>query len=247
MPIVYQVDRVRDGNSYVARAVRALQNGRTIFIMLCSFHKPEPWQPSYQWKMPDVPPPEQCESEQEMYRRLIRKNSNSPGLVQRYQELLDQRERSPIAVSTAKYHHIDENGVARFMYWMKALNVPQQCEASFQKCILAYMSDLRFIFTPVAVAGLKTSLSGESGPQYLGMNSSIDHAIWFYDHDFNCGDWLLYEMECPRIGSGRAVVHGRLFSRHGKLLAVTSQEGVVRAKIQGPTESSLDKTSQAKL
>jgi len=196
--------------------------------------------------MPDVPPPEQCESDQEMFRRFIQDKSSSPGVVRRFQELLVQGERSPIAVSTAKFHHIDEDGVARFAYWMKARDIPKY-EASFQKCILAYMSDLRLIYTPVFVAGLKNSISGESGPQYLGMNSSIDHAIWFYDHDFDCGDWLLYEMECPRIGSGRAVVHGRLFSRHGKLLAVTSQEGVLRAKIQGPTESTLEKPSAAKL
>jgi acyl-CoA thioesterase II len=87
-PIVYQVDRLRDGTSYVTRGVRALQNGRTVFIMVCSFHKPEPWQPSHQWKMPDVPPPEQCESDEEMLRRFIRDNSNSPTVAQRFHELL---------------------------------------------------------------------------------------------------------------------------------------------------------------
>lgn len=61
IPILYHVDRVREGRSYVTRAVRAVQNGRTIFIMLCSFQRPEPWQPAVQWPMPgNVPPPEQC-------------------------------------------------------------------------------------------------------------------------------------------------------------------------------------------
>ena len=87
-PIVYQVDRVRDGSSYVTRGVRALQNGCTIFLMVCSFHKPEPWQPSHQWKMPDVPPPEQCEDDEEMLRRFIRDNSTSPEVAQRFKELL---------------------------------------------------------------------------------------------------------------------------------------------------------------
>jgi len=245
-PIVYQVDRVRDGSSYVTRGVRALQNGRTIFLMVCSFHKPEPWQPSHQWKMPDVPPPEQCESDEVRLRRLILDNRDSPEDTQRLKELLIQQEQSPVTCNTAKFKHVDENGLARFLYWIKARNVPKY-QASFQKCILSYMSDFRFIYTSVVIAGLKGSVSGESGPQYLGMNSSIDHVVWFYDHDFDCGDWLLYEMECPRIGSGRAVVHGRIFTRHGKLVAVTSQEGVLRAKIRGPTGNTLEKQTPAKL
>jgi len=70
----------------------------------------------------------------------------------------------------------------------------------------------------------------------LAMNSTLDHTIWFYSNDFDAGDWLLYEMDCPRVGSGRGIVHGRMFTRDGKLVAVTSQEGVVRAKIKGPDE-----------
>jgi acyl-CoA thioesterase II len=95
-PIIYQVDRVRDGNSYVTRAVRALQNGHTIFIMVCSFHKPEPWQPSHQWKMPDVPPPEQCESDLEMYRRLSQDKNSSPEVVRLFQGMLVVSLRIPL-------------------------------------------------------------------------------------------------------------------------------------------------------
>lgn len=87
-PIVYQVDRVRDGSSYVTRGVRAVQNGRTVFIMVCSFHKPEPWQPSHQWKMPDAPPPEQCENDEATLKRFIRENPKSPEAVQHVNELL---------------------------------------------------------------------------------------------------------------------------------------------------------------
>ena len=87
-PIVYQVDRVRDGSSYVTRGVRAIQNGHTVFIMVCSFHKLEPWQPSHQWKMPDAPPPEQCENDEATLRRLVQENPNSPEAVQHFNELL---------------------------------------------------------------------------------------------------------------------------------------------------------------
>jgi len=62
IPILYYVERLRDGRSYVTRSVKAVQNGRIIFMLLCSYQRPEPWQPSYQWPAPtDVPAPEECD------------------------------------------------------------------------------------------------------------------------------------------------------------------------------------------
>ncbi|KAF8168292.1 thioesterase-like superfamily-domain-containing protein [Crassisporium funariophilum] len=207
-PIVYSVERLRDGKSYVTRSVKAVQNGQIIFIMLCSFQKPEIWQPTHQWTMPEVPPPEQCQDEEVTYAR--------------------ERSRSPIAIKHAKVHHVSEDGTATYMYWMKARDVPQY-EAPFQKCILAYISDMHFISTAFRIMGLKT---GGTGPDSLSMTVSALLLV----NDFDAGDWLLYEIDCPRAGSGRAVVHGRMFTRDGKLVAVTSQEGVVRANIRGPPE-----------
>ncbi|KAF9535520.1 thioesterase-like superfamily-domain-containing protein [Crepidotus variabilis] len=241
-PIVYQVDHVRNGNSYVTRAVRAVQNGHNIFIMVCSFHKPEPWQPSLQWRMPEVPPPDQCEDEVDLFTRLIKDPKTPQRNLKLLEDILDQRKRSPIDVRLAKDHDISEGGVVRYMYWMKARNIPKY-EAPFQKGILAYISDLRFIATPSRILGLK----GRTGPNSLGMSSTIDHVIWFYDHDFDTGDWLLYEMESPRIGSGRAVVHGRIYTRDGRLIAVVSQEGVLRTNIRAPEELKQETKPMAKL
>lgn len=73
VPILYHVDRIRDGRSYVTRAVRAVQRGRTVFMMMCSFQLPEPRQPSYQYPMPpDVPAPEACEGIEVIYEKLLR-------------------------------------------------------------------------------------------------------------------------------------------------------------------------------
>ncbi|KAK0233361.1 hypothetical protein IW262DRAFT_1444247 [Armillaria fumosa] len=197
-PIVYYVERLRQGRSYASLCVKAVQNGSMIFILMCSFQKPEPWQPSHQWAMPDVPTPEDCDLEED---HMLR-DSNGDNITARIKHILklyaDERTRSPIAIKRAKEHEITADGSTRYMYWMKAKNIPQY-EPHFQKCILAYLSDLYF--------------------------DTVD-----------CGDWLLYTMECPRASSGRGVMRGQIFARGGTLVAVTTQEGVVRANIRGPAE-----------
>ena len=87
-PIVYSVERLRNGKSYVTRSVKAVQNGHIIFIMLCSFQKPEPWQPAYQWTMPQVPPPEECEDDNVAYARAIRDSESDPVRMRIFQERL---------------------------------------------------------------------------------------------------------------------------------------------------------------
>ena len=87
-PIVYGVERLRDGKSYVTRSVKAIQNGHIIFIMLCSFQKPEPWQPVHQWTMPQVPTPEQCEDSEVVYARVIKDSKQNPDLMRIFQDRL---------------------------------------------------------------------------------------------------------------------------------------------------------------
>ncbi|KIK71319.1 hypothetical protein GYMLUDRAFT_235654 [Collybiopsis luxurians FD-317 M1] len=239
-PIVYFVERLRQGRSYVACSVKAIQKGSLIFIMTCSFQKPEPWQPQQQWVMPDVPPPEQCELEEEIYERVMRDGFEGKPLSERLNNYFGlvaaERRKSPIAIKLAKEHETLDGGVVRYMYWMQAKNIPEY-EAPFQKCILGYLSDLKFIASAFGIVGLNRFSS--RGPKSVGMSSTIDHSVWFYRRvleidSFDCGDWLLYVMESPRAGSGRAIMHGQLYTRNGTLVAVTSQEGVVRANIRGP-------------
>ncbi|KAK0473236.1 thioesterase-like superfamily-domain-containing protein [Armillaria novae-zelandiae] len=231
-PIVYYVERLRQGRSYISLCVKAVQNGSMIFILMCSFQKPEPWQPSHQWSMPDVPTPEECDLEED---HMLR-DSNGDNITARIKHILklyaDERTRSPIAIKRAKEHEITVDGSTRYMYWMKAKNIPQY-EPHFQKCILAYLSDLYFISVAGRILGLRRYAKG---PDSLAMSSTIDHAIYFYDDTVDCGDWLLYTMECPRASSGRCVMRGQIFTRGGTLVAVTTQEGVVRANIRGPAE-----------
>jgi acyl-CoA thioesterase II len=148
------VERLREGRSYTTRSVKAVQDGQVVFILLCSFQRPEPWQPGHQWKMPaNVPPPDECELEEV---RFIR-SANEPGQHEKYKSILlevaavsfhivalmmtvlltmcdqlQERSRSPIRIKNAKEHVVSENGVVTYMYWMQARNIPAY-DAPFQK------------------------------------------------------------------------------------------------------------------
>ncbi|KAF7319994.1 Acyl-coenzyme A thioesterase 8 [Mycena kentingensis (nom. inval.)] len=249
-PIVYFVERLRDGRSYSTRAVKALQNGRVCFTMLCSFHKPEPWQPTGQWSMPpDVPAPEKCVLEEVRYAEMLRKAEKEareggkglhPKVAQIYREVIAERSRSPIAVKSAReLEYMPQSGMVRSMYWFCARDIPAY-EPHFQKCILAYMSDLYLLG---AVSRMLKLERYSKGPNAVSMTSTIDHSICFYEDNFDCGDWLLY-MASPRAAQGRGIVYGQLYTRTGTLVGVTTQEGVVRADRRGPEEAT---TPSAKL
>ncbi|KAJ8596481.1 hypothetical protein M405DRAFT_726158 [Rhizopogon salebrosus TDB-379] len=201
IPIIYFVERLREGRSYTTRSVKAVQNGKVIFQLMCSYHMPEPWQPTHQWPMPEVPPLEECELEEVVFKRRAARENLPPDVRDLFLAYAQEREWRPIAVRRAVKASIDEHGTLTSMSWMQArTGQASNYETPYQKCILAYLSDLNF-------------------------------------DDFCCEDGLLYVVVCPRAASGRAVVHGRLYSRAGKLVAVTCQEGVVRANRRGPTES----------
>ncbi|TFK20166.1 hypothetical protein FA15DRAFT_689268 [Coprinopsis marcescibilis] len=242
-PIIYNVDRIRDGKSYATRFVKAVQNGRIIFVMMCSFQKPEPWQPTHQWPMPTVAPPERCEDQEVKYARV----ANSPGVHPKLKEvalaIAGERARSPIAIKVAAEHEMSTEGIVRYMYWMKARSIPKY-EAPFQKCILAYASDLQFIGTASRVVGLKRSGKGK---EKLAMMSTLDHCLWFYNNDFDFAEWVLYVIDCPATGSGRAVVDGRIYTRDGTLIAVAAQEGVMRSDIRQMDVPQTEGNLEAKL
>ncbi|TFK57475.1 Thioesterase/thiol ester dehydrase-isomerase [Heliocybe sulcata] len=233
VPILYYVERLREGRSYSTRSVKAAQNGKIVFIMLCSFQKPELWQPEHQWPMPEVPAPEECELEED---RLLR-DANSADNEKVKNILLDYRDeriKSPVSIRTVTHEgRAVGNGATMYMYWMKTKSVPQY-DAPYQKAILGYISDLYFIGVSANTLGLKRL---SKGPDALGMMSTLDHSIYYYSDDFDCGDSLLYVITSPRTGSGRGVVHGRMYTPTGKLVAVMSQEGVVRADRQAPKEN----------
>ncbi|KAH8835402.1 HotDog domain-containing protein [Flagelloscypha sp. PMI_526] len=229
--IIYYVERLREGKSYSTRAVKALQDGHVIFILICSFQRPEPWQPQYQWQMPKVPPPSEFLYEEDRLQKIIdsdefKDNQRARDFFKVWQY---ERVRSPIAVKLVKESEALDDGSIRFMYYMRAKNLPsagnEAYPVAFQKCILSYLSDLYFVGVAPRTLGFERF---SKGPNATGMVSSLDHTIHFFSDSLDCGEWLLY------VGSGRAVVRGQMFSQDGSLVAVLSQEGVVRADIRGP-------------
>ncbi|KAI0724293.1 thioesterase-like superfamily-domain-containing protein [Cerioporus squamosus] len=224
VPILYHVDRVRDGRSYVTRAVRAVQRGRTIFMLVCSFQLPEPRQPVFQYPMPpDVPAPEACEGIEVIYEKMLRETADE-GVKEFCRTTLEERRRSPIEVKMAGVRE-PKDGTPIIMYWYKARNVPVRYDTAFQKCILSYISDSQFISGARRTLAM---LNQGKGPTKVVMQVSLDHSISFYDDNFDCGDWLLYVILSERASSGRASVHGRMYTPGGSLVAICNQEGVVR-------------------
>lgn len=227
-PIIYTVDRVRQGKTYATRAVKASQSGQIVFVLLCSFQIPEPSPVRHQWPFPaNVPAPESCETSTQRIGRISTKFASDEKALKALRGSLNDRLRSPIEQRLAMRSK-NENGSTIAMHWMKARNVPKM-EPQFQKAILAYITDLQLLGLGAQTVGLGAL---KEPPKKLGMISTLDHSIWYYDHDFDCSDWLLYVMESSAAGMGRSLVHGRLYTRAGKLVAVVSQEGVVRAALE---------------
>ncbi|TBU34990.1 Thioesterase/thiol ester dehydrase-isomerase [Dichomitus squalens] len=224
-PIVYHVDRVRDGRSYVTRSVRAVQRGRAVFIMMCSFQIPEPRQPTFQFPMPlGVPPPDACESIESHYEKAFREETDEK-VKEVWRLNLEERVRSPIEVRLAGVRETTDR-IPTFMYWQKARNTPTRYDPAFQKCILGYISDSQFMWS------IRRTLAilhrGCDSDAKVVMQTSLDHNITFYDDDFDCGDWILYVVISERVASGRGSVHGRMYTPSGTLVAISNQEGLLR-------------------
>jgi len=244
VPILYYVDRVREGRTYTTRSIKAKQQGRTIFVLVCSFQKPESNQPQHYFKMlSSVKQPDELLLDEDVMGQRLKKYWTDMSDEDRvlFQRMIEDRKASPIAIKEGS-HTVSESGELTVSLWMKAKAIPRYAPP-FQKCILSYMSDLRFL--GVASIQLGMSKGRKSGEKALGMISSLDHSVFFYNDEFHCGDWLLYVIQAPAAGNGRAVVVGRWYTHTGKLIAVCTQEGVLRAA--PPVESAAKNVVRAKL
>ena len=211
-PIVYSVDRSRDGGSFSARRVLAIQDGEQIFTCSASFQHPEPGL-EYQASMPKVPPPEDLqpfakppaavlEKLQEKLRRWLeieRPFEFRP--VQQYNPL------TPVACEPVR------------QIWMRAVDKLPDDEA-LHRCLMAYISDYWLLDTATMPHG-SSFLRGNL------IMASIDHAIWFH-RTARVDDWLLYSLDSPSSSGARGFARGSLYSRTGVLLASTAQEGLIR-------------------
>jgi acyl-CoA thioesterase-2 len=214
VPIIYEVDRIRDGRSFSTRRVVAIQHGRAIFSMAASFHVEEEGL-HHQIEMPDTPPPEELPSEAELKERLI---DRVPEAVKAYWQAERPIEIRPVDVS--RYVSQDQQAPSQLV-WIKATGALRNA-LSLHQCVLAYASDFTLLDTALVAHGRFVF-----DPKL--MLASLDHAIWFHA-PFRADEWLLYAQDSPISGAALAFCRGSLFTRGGRLVASTAQEGLVRER-----------------
>lgn len=213
-PVVYEVENLRDGKSFNARRIKAIQNGKAIFYMTASFQVAEVGF-EHQDVMPDVPAPDLLPSYNDFIlenQKYIPESVRGKFLAERPVEL------RPIQ----KYNWVKpEKSPALHQMWIKA-NGSLPDDPNIHACMLAYCSDFQF---------LTTSLMPH-GASYWTPNfqmASIDHAMWFH-RPFRVDEWLLYSTDSPSACGGRGLVKGQIFNQKGELVASTMQEGLIRQR-----------------
>jgi acyl-CoA thioesterase-2 len=215
VPIIYDVDRMRDGKSFTTRRVTARQHGHPIFSMLVSFHGDEPGQLDHQAAMPDVPMPEDLPNEADVRKNLL---PTLPEPVRRYYE----RER-PIELRPVEYDRYlgKKYPDGRFNVWFKTTG-PLPDDPALHQCVLAYSTDMGLLDTALVRSG-RTLFEKEF------MAASLDHALWLH-RPFRADDWLLYAQDSPNLHGARGFARGLIFTRDGTLVASVAQEGLVRLR-----------------
>ena len=213
VPILYEVDRSRDGASFTARRVVAIQHGRQIFNLAASFQVEEKGY-EHQFDMPSVPAPETLIDEHTLRLRDIDKlpaEAREWALRPRPIEIRPVEPRS--FLDRGKYAPYDN-------IWIKATG-PVPDDVIVQQAVLAYASDMSLLDTSLLPHGV----DWHSGIQM----ASLDHAMWFH-HRFRVEDWLLYAQESPSASGARGFNRGAIYSRDGILVASVVQEGLMRPR-----------------
>ena len=220
-PVVYHVERVRDGKSYITRTVQARQRNRVIFTLTCSFQKPEKSSLTHQATMPaNVPDPETLPTDEEL---LSEENFDKYKISEEMRiRLKSNIEIGPtdsrrIMTSSSGKHPSEK----RQAFWVKAKG---QIQGGWHMhaMAIAYFSDSYFLSTSLRV--------NRKTPMDVAMMASLDHSIYFHA-PCKSDEWLYFEMESPWAGSARGFNIGRIFSRDGTLVAECIQEGLIRMKI----------------
>lgn len=211
-PIVYSVDRSRDGRSFTARRVVAIQHGRQIFTLAASFQVPQEGV-THQFPMPHVPAPETLTSERELNREQWAK---APPKLRRWFNRFGPFEFRPVKMPDPANPQPME---PRQQVWFRLCG-ELQGDQSLHRTLLAYVSDFHLVGT----ATLPHALAIHKGNVLL---ASLDHAMWFH-RDVRVDDWLLYACDSPNSGGSRGLARGLIYDRAGRLVASTAQEGMMR-------------------
>ncbi|MET0538516.1 MAG: acyl-CoA thioesterase II [Xanthobacteraceae bacterium] len=214
VPIIFEVDRIRDGGSFATRRVIAIQHGRAIFTMAVSFHRDEPGM-SHEAPMPQVPKPEDLPNEEDIKARVL---PIMPDPVRRYYERERPIELRPVEFDRYLGKKIDDG---RFHVWIRATGrLPD--EPAIHQCVLAYASDMMLLDSALIPHGRTVF-------EPTIMAASLDHALWFH-RPFRADEWLLYAQDSPNLSGSRGFSRGLIFANDGTLVASVCQEGLVRER-----------------
>jgi acyl-CoA thioesterase-2 len=216
-PIVYEVDRIRDGGSFNTRRVVAVQSGHAIFNLAASFQKVEDGF-SHQDQMPAAPPPESLPTDQERLKKHVAKlppKMQQRALAERPFEMRpvdDEHDADPLALTARPPSR---------MVWLRTVGKVSD-EPALHAYLLAYASDHAFITTALLPHGVSWITPGMQV-------ASLDHVMWFH-RPFRVDEWLLHVIDSPSASGARGLVRGRIFTEAGLLVASTAQEGLIRKR-----------------
>lgn len=211
-PIIYEVDRARDGGSFSNRRVVAIQHGRPIFNLAASFQEPEPGL-DHQAAMPDVPGPKGLKDIADVASEHLQ---TLPEKMRRFvtaKRPFDFRPVEPVNLLASE----PQDPVKHV--WIRTVDkLPD--DLALHQNLLAYVSDYELLGTSTLPHGLPFG----RGKVIM---ASLDHALWFH-RDVRIDRWLLYSMDSPNASGARGLARGQLFTEDGQLVASTAQEGLVR-------------------
>jgi acyl-CoA thioesterase-2 len=211
-PVVYFVDRLRDGRSFSTRRVTGIQHGNAIFNMSASFHRTEDGM-AHQAEMPDVPGPDGLPSELEVIREQAARIPDGLRTVLTQDRPIDSRPVDPPDLFDPEPREPVRNT------WVRTVGALDD-DPLHHQAVLAYTSDYWLL-------GAALHPHGRSFREPGIMAASLDHSIWFH-RPFRIDEWLLYSVDSPLAHGGRGFARGQFFTRDGVLVASVAQEGVLR-------------------
>jgi acyl-CoA thioesterase-2 len=215
IPVLYEVDRSRDGGTFTTRRVIAIQNGKQIFNLAASFQVAEDGL-DHQSAMPEHPDPEAVKTELD---QLLAKFGDK--LPERMREQMKRPRPIDLRWPDPQDMFKPIPKPPRKQVWMRA-KAPIGPEVKLQQACLAYASDMAFMETALRVHGLTWQTPGLQ-------SASLDHAMWFHRPvDFN--DWILFDQDCPSTSQGRGFIRGEMYTQNGVLAASVTQECLMRVK-----------------
>lgn len=211
-PIIYTVDRIRDGQSFATRRVVAIQHGKAIFSLSASFQKEEAGM-EHQLPIPDVTPPESLLDPAQIDEAYLK---GAPQHIKDYW----RRER-PVEIRPLSLVHYlsSEKLPPEQKVWIRTTG-PVPDDRIIQAAVLAYLSDMTLLDTALFAHGRSVF---DRGLQV----ASLDHAMWFH-RPTRLDDWLLYSMDSPNTNGARGFTRGSIYGRDGRLIASVAQEGLIR-------------------